>query len=101
MRTWLRETLQNSYSLEYLTSQSAGLFTRGSKVAARIGDVLCIDGEDHTVRQTVGGRVMCSVGAEDDADDWEVLTAEEAAGMLRAEQFPHAKHLIARSNRLN
>ena len=29
---------------------------------------------------------MCSVGAEDAADDWEVLTAAEAAGMLRMER---------------
>ena len=86
VRSWLRETIQNSYSLEYLTSQSAGLFTRGSEVEARVGDVLHIDGEEHTVRQILGGQVMCSVGAEDTADDWEVLTKEEAAGMLRVER---------------
>ena len=38
------------------------------------------------MRQILGGQVMCSVGAEDTADDWEVLTKEEAAGMLRMER---------------
>ena len=60
--------------------------TRGSEVEARVGDVLHIDGEEHTVRQILRGQVMCSVGAEDTADDWEVLTKEEAAGMLRMER---------------
>ena len=44
VRQWVRETLQNSYSLQYLTSQSAGLYTRGAEAVVRVGDVLLIDG---------------------------------------------------------
>ena len=86
VRQWLRDTLQNSYSLQYLTSQSAGLYTRGAAVEVQVGCVIRIDGEDYTVRQVLDGRAMCSVGAEDAADDWEELTVAEAAGMLCGER---------------
>ena len=83
VRQWVRETLQNSYSLQYLTSQSAGLYTRGAEPAVRVGDVLHIDGEGYTVRQLMGGQVMCSVGEEDGADDWETLSMADAEAMMR------------------
>ena len=75
--------MQNSYSLQYLTSQSAGLYTRGAEAAVRVGDVLHIDGEAYTVRQLMGDQVMCSVGEEDGADEWETLSVADAAALLR------------------
>ena len=37
VRDWLRETIQNPYSLAYLTAQSAGLYTQGADVAVAAG----------------------------------------------------------------
>ena len=79
---WLRETLQNSYSISYLTSQSAGLYTGAKQVAAKEGDAVRIDGVVYEVRQVVEDSVLCSVGEQDAAADWVELTAEDAVEML-------------------
>ena len=86
VRQWLRETMQNAYSLEYLTAQSAGLYVGGAPEVAQVGDTVHIDGEAYEVRQVMGDRAMCATHPEADADEWEVLSVEDVANLLREER---------------
>ena len=89
---WLRETLQNSYSLSYLTAQSAGLYTGATQAVVKEGNAVRIDGAVYQVRQIVEGSVLCSVGEQDAAADWVELTAEDAAELLVEDRADEGTH---------
>ena len=81
---WIRETLQNTISNEYLASQTAGLFRPGAKVTqecesvCEVGDVFDLDGEFWEVKRVDGDVVLYGVFREDDGeDDWEVGETED------------------------
>jgi hypothetical protein len=63
--TWVRETLQNTYSTDYLRNQSAGLF----RSQAPHDDVDC---------EALVGKFFCL-----DGEEWEVIEADGSSGLVK------------------
>ena len=86
---WIRETLQNTISNEYLASQTAGLFRPGAKVTqecesvCEVGDVFDLDGEFWEVKKVDGDVVLYGVFGEDDGEDnWEVGESKDISKLV-------------------
>ena len=74
---WVRETIQNTISNDYLAKQTAGLFRPGVEVeqesehVCQEGDIFMLDGEVLEVKRVDGDRVMyCEYGEDGEEEDW-------------------------------
>ena len=68
--TWIRETIQNSISTEYLRGQTAGLFRSGReepKRKCKVGDVFEMEGYVWIVIETDGVEVRYQMM---DTEEW-------------------------------
>jgi hypothetical protein len=88
---WIRETLQNTISNEYLASQTAGLFRPGAKVTqeceyvCEVGDVFDLDREFWEVKRVDGDVVLYGVfWGGDGKDDWEVGETKDISKLVYA-----------------
>jgi hypothetical protein len=88
--TWIRETIQNSISTEYLRGQTAGLFRSGREEPKRkceIGDMFEMDGYVWVVIDTDGVEVKYQMvdteeGGLDGNDEGEVGSEEEVVQLI-------------------
>ena len=63
--TWVRETLQNAYSTDYLRKQSAGLF------------------RSHVPHDTVDCDDLLGKSFQLDGEEWEVIEADASSGLVK------------------
>jgi hypothetical protein len=88
--TWIRETIQNSISTEYLRGQTAGLFRTGReepKRKCKVGDVFEMEGYVWVVIETDGVEVKYQMmdteeGGLDSNDEGETGSEEEVVQLI-------------------
>jgi hypothetical protein len=88
--TWIRETIQNSISTEYLRGQTAGLFRsgrEGPKRKCKVGDMFEMEGYEWVVVETDGVEVKYQMmdtieGGIDSKYEGEVGSEEEVVQLI-------------------
>ena len=83
--TWVRETLQNTYSTDYLRKQSAGFFRSQAPqddvdCKALIGKSFRLDGEEWEVIEADASSGLVKYARICDGDTEQEISLEELAG---------------------
>jgi len=95
---WVRETIQNTISNNYLASQTAGLFRPGGaqceecESVCEPGDFFELDGETWEVINVDEDEVRYGLAGESsEEEDWKTGTIEEISSLVSSERDDHVE----------